>query len=146
MRCLLIAIPLAFVAAPAVAAPAPQPELIQIPSELTDPAFAARIARMTESLSKALLNLPIGEIEAAAEGRPVTEADRRRTVRDVGRLSDPHFERDLEQEIASARPRVESAMQAFARALPAMTRALSEVAEQVERATANMPQPGYPRR
>ena len=142
MRCLFIAIPLAFVAAPAAAAPAPQPEQIQIPPALTDPAFVDRISRMTESLSKALLNLPIGEIEAAAEGRPATEADRRRTVRDVGRIS----ERDLEQQIAQARPTLQAAMQAFARSLPSMTRALSEVADQVERASANMPQPGYPRR
>ncbi|HEU5481613.1 MAG TPA: hypothetical protein VFU80_00770 [Sphingomicrobium sp.] len=133
------------VSSAAYAAQAPQPaepEEIRIPPELTDPRFVERIAGMTEALSKALLDLPVGELQAAAEGRPATSADRRRTVRDVSRLS----ERDVEQQIAQARPRVEAAMQAFARALPAMTKALSEAADEVERATANMPQPGYPRR
>ena len=139
MRQYLFAIPLLVFAAPAVAAP--QQQEIQIPKELTDPEFVDRIAGMTEALSKALLDLPVGEIEAAAQGRPVTSADRGRTVREVGRIS----ERDLERQIAEARPRMRAAMQAFARALPAMTQALSEAAEQVERATANMPQPGYPR-
>jgi hypothetical protein len=135
---LLIALP----AVPAAAAQAPQHQQIHIPSELSDPEFIDRITGMTEVLSKALLDLPAGEIEAVAEGRPVTDADRRRTVRDMGQLS----ERDLEQHLAEARPRLRAAMQALATSLPAMTRVLSEMADQVERATANIPQPGYPRR
>jgi hypothetical protein len=135
---LLIALP----AVPAAAAQAPQNPQIEIPSELTDPEFIDRIAGMTEVLSKALLNLPAGEIEAVAEGRPVTDSDRRRTVRDVGQLS----ERDIERKIAEAGPQLRAAMQALATSLPAMTRTLSEMADQVERATANIPQPGYPRR
>ena len=146
MRYLLFAVPLAILAAPAAAAQSAQPEAISIPPELTDPKFVERIAGMTEALSKALLDLPVGEIAAAAEGRPATEADRRRTIRDIGRLSDPNFERDIQRQMVEARPRVEAAMQAFARALPSMTRSLSEMADRIERATANMPQPGYPRR
>jgi hypothetical protein len=133
---------LALGAAPVAAAPAPQHQQIEIPPELTDPQVIDRISGMTEALSKALLNMPVGEIEAAAEGRPVTDADRRRTVRDTSRIS----ERDLEQKLAEARPQIQAAMQALATSLPAMTRALSEMADQVERATANIPRPGYPRR
>jgi hypothetical protein len=129
-------------AAPAIAAQAPQPEEIRIPPELTDPQLIDRLTDMTEALSRVLLELPVGEIEAAAEGRPVTDADRRRTVREVGRIS----ERDIQQQVAAARPKLQAAMQAFASALPAMTKALSEAANEIERATANVPQPGYPRR
>jgi hypothetical protein len=132
---------LAALAVPAAAAPAPENRQIQIPPELTDPAFVDRITDMTEALSKVLLNLPVSGIEAAAQGRPVTDADRSRTVGDVGRIS----ERDLERKIAEARPQAQAAMQALSRTLPAMTKALSELADQVERATANLPQPGYPR-
>lgn len=134
------------VASPAAAAPAPQREPIRVPPELTDPEFIDRIAETTEALSEAMLSLPVGELEAAAEGREITDADRRRTVRDLGKLSDPDFERRVQQKIADARPQVQAAMQAFARALPAITKALSEAADRIERATANMPQPGYPRR
>lgn len=136
--CLLAIVPLALAAAPASAARAP----IGVPPELSDPKFVERITAMTESLSKALLDVPVGEIEAAAEGRAPTDADRNRTIGDVGRVS----RQDLERQIARARPQLEAAMQALARTLPAMTEALSKAAEEVERATANLPQPGYPRR
>lgn len=142
MRQYLFAIPLLFAALPAAAQPAPQREEIRIPPELTDPKLVDRLMEMNKALAKALLDVPVGEIEAAAQGRAPTEADRRRAVRDVARLS----ERDIERKIAEARPQVQAAMQAFARSLPAMTRALSEAANAVERAAANVPQPGYPRR
>lgn len=142
MRQYLFAIPLLFAALPAAAQSAPPREEIRIPPELTDPKLVDRLMEMNKALAKALLDLPVGEIEAAAQGRAPTEADRRRAVRDVARLS----ERDIERKIAEARPQVQAAMQAFARSLPAMTRALSEAADAVERAAANVPQPGYPRR
>lgn len=141
-RTFLIAAALAIPsAASAASAAAAQPGNLQIPSELTDPKFVERIAGMTDALSKALLDLPVGELEAAVEGRAATEADRRRKVRDVARISD----REIQQQIAAARPRVEAAMGAFAKALPEMTRSLSDMAERIERAAANVPQPGYPK-
>ena len=126
MRYTLFVIPFALLAAPA-AAQAQQPAPIQLPTELTDPRTAERIAGMT-----------VGEIEAAAEGRPVTAADRRRTIRDV---ANP----DVERKVAESGPKVRAAMQAFSAALPAIAEALSEAADKIERATANMPQPGYPK-
>lgn len=142
MRLCLIVISLLFAALPAPAAPAPQRDEIQVPPELTDPKLVDRLMEMNKALTKALLDLPVGELEAAVQGRAPTEADRRRTVRDSAHLS----EREIEQKIARARPQVEATMQAFARSLPAMTRALSQAADAIERATANMPQPGYPKR
>ena len=142
MRKLLLAIPLALAATPALAAPATGAEDIRIPPELTDPRFVERITGMTEALTRALMNMPVGEMEAIAQGRQVTDADRRRTVGDATRLS----EQDLQQQIAAARPAVQGAMQAFARSLPAVTRSLSEAAREIERVTENMPRPDYPRR
>ena len=138
MRYTLIALPLALLAAPALAQPAPQSRPIKIPPELTDPRMSERIVGMTEALSRAMLDLPIGEIQAAAEGRAATAADRRRTIRDL--------EPNAERKIAESGPRIRAAMQAFSAALPAITEALSEAADKIERATANMPQPGYPNR
>jgi len=142
MRQYLFAIPLLFVAMPAAAQQGPSPEEIRIPPELTDPKLVDRLLDMNKALTKALLDLPVGEVEAAVQGRSPTGADRRRTVRDSARLS----EREIEQKIAQARPKVQAAMQAFARSLPAMTKALSQAANAVERASANVPQPGYPKR
>ena len=152
MRCCLSVIPLVLLAAPVAAAPPPPPpqqpqqQQMQIPPELTNPKTAERIAAMSEALSKALLDLPVGEIQAAAEGRPATPADRKRTVRDIERARDPNFDRDIQRQIAEVGPQVQASMQAFARSLPAITQALSNAADEIERAAANMPRPDYPRR
>ena len=150
MRTSLLVLPLALIAAPALAqapsAPAAPPEAITIPPELTDPAMAERLARMMQSMSKAFLDLPVGEIEAAAEGRPVTRADRRRTLRELGRKDDPNFERNLDQTLANSRVAIQASMKAMAAALPAMMKGLAEASRELEKATANMPSPTYPKR
>ena len=157
MRAFQFILPLALIATPAVAqtqAPTPQsrpmpaapPETIGVPPELTDPAMAEKLGRMMQALSKAFLSLPVGEIEAAAEGRPATRADRRRTVRELGRKEDPNFERNLERDLAASRGAMHASMRAFAAAMPAMMKGLTDAAREIERATANLPSPNYPKR
>jgi hypothetical protein len=136
------------VAAPAAAQPAPE-EGFEIPAELTDPAMAETLGKMFGALTKTVMDMPVGEMQAAVEGRPPTAADKARTVRDVtGR--DPDFERKVEAQAAQALPRMQAGLKAMASSLPAMMKALEQAAEQMEgsidRATANMPQPGYPKR
>jgi hypothetical protein len=140
MRKALLLIPLAILAAPAVAAP-PPPEQIQIPPELTDPATADRLAGMAQALSKAFLDLPIGEVQAAAEGRPATAADRNITVRDLGRRDDPNIDRNVERQIANARPMIEQSMKAFSQSLPAISQALTQAADQMRQVADNLPRP-----
>ena len=147
MRVALLALPLLMAASPAIAQSAPvQPRQLQVPREFSDPRVAEQLARMTEVLGKALLNLPSGELEAIAEGREPTAADRQRTVRDAGRRRDPNFDRDFQQQIAQSRPIIESSMRAMSTALPALMQSLERVGEALERATANMPSPTYPKR
>ncbi|MEO5973133.1 MAG: hypothetical protein ABIP91_07210 [Sphingomicrobium sp.] len=154
MRPIMILAPLALAASPALAqsAPAPAPvgaapiEAISVPPELTDPRFTARIGDMMQALSKAFLNLPVGEIEAAVEGRRPTAADRRRTVREVGRRDDPNFERNLEAQIAGSEVAMEAGAKAMAAAIPAMMKGVQDAAREIEKATANLPSPVYPKR
>ena len=153
MRAFPLILPLALAASPALAqtspAPAPSPlapQTITVPPALTDPAMAEKLPRMMQAMSKAFLELPVGEIEAAAEGRPATRADRRRTLRQLGRAEDPNFERNLQRDIANAKPMIEASMKAMANALPAMMKGLSEAGRELEKATANLPSPNYPKR
>ena len=150
MRALHLIVPLALMASPSLAQtatpPAKSPEAATIPPALTDPAMADKLARMMQAMSKAFLNLPVGEIEAAAEGRPATRADRRRTVRESGRADDPNFERDFQRDVANSKPMIEAGMKALAAAMPAMIKGMSEAGRELEKATANMPAPNYPKR
>lgn len=143
MRLLLIALPLAFIASPAMAQPSNAP---QLPRELTDPAMADKLGKMAGALSRALLDLNVGEVQAAVEGRPVTEADRRRTVRDLAARGDPNIERQIERQAATSGAAIQAGAKAMAAALPAIMESVDRAAAEIDRATANLPRPGYPRR
>ena len=140
MRTALALLPLLMATAPvAAAAPQPQP---QVPPQLSDPAFADRLANAMQAMSKALLDMPVGELQAAAEGRQPTPADRARTVRDI----EPGVDREVQGKIAQARPMIRQSMKALSDALPAVMKSLHEAQESIERAAANMPDPNYPKR
>jgi hypothetical protein len=141
---LVLALPLMALAAPAAAAP--ERAISDIPPELTSPETAQKLGKMAGVLSKALLDLEVGEIAAAAEGREASPAEKRRTVRDLAAKGDPDLERDIERQVAAAGPMISRSMKAMSAALPALIRAMEGVADEMERATANLPQPGYPRR
>ena len=146
MRALIVIAAASLAATPVAAQEAPvqgSPE-VQIPKELTDPAVADKLVNMMQALSTAFLDLPVGEVEAAVEGRTPTAEDRKRTIRDVGQGDDPHFEQRLQQQIATAKPMMQASMKALAAALPAMIEGLSAAAKELEKATANLPSPNYP--
>ena len=145
MRLALIALPLAVLTSPAVAQaarPPAAPETIQLPPELTDPKWADRLTDAMAAMSKVFLELPVGEVEAAIEGRKPTAADKRRTIRTETRMS----EREIRQQIEETRPAMKAGMKALAAALPAMMRGMSDAQREFERAMANVPRPDYPRR
>jgi len=150
MRAIALLLPFAFAATPALAAePGAQGGQIQIPHELTDPATGEKLGKMARVLTRALMDMPVGEVQAAVEGREPTSADRRRTVRDVAG-GDPNLDRKVESQVAQAMPRLQAGMQAMAASLPSIMQTLQEAAEQMEgtidRATANLPDPSYPKR
>ena len=142
MRVMLALVPVAMLASPAAAQAPVDP--IRIPPELTDPAMADRLGRMMGAVTKSLMDLPVGEMEAAIQGRPVTPADRAKRIRDT--INDPYLEQRIAAEAANSGRTMQASMKAMAAALPAISRALSEVTEEIERATANLPSPTYPRR
>ena len=142
MRVTLALVPIAMLASPAAAqAPA---DTIRIPPALTDPAMADKLGRMMGAVTKSLMDLPVGEMEAAIEGRPVTPADRAKRVRDS--VNDPYLEQRIAAEAANGGRTMQASVKAMTNAMPAISRALNEAAQEIERATANLPQPGYPRR
>lgn len=137
----MLAVPLLVLAAPAVAAP----DTSGIEQALRDPATAERIDRSIGALTDALLDLKVGEFQAAIEGRQPNAADRALTVRELERRSgrDPEA---IRRQVREAGPAIAKSMNALAEALPALTRALADVEKAVERAAANMPDPTYPKR
>lgn len=141
MRIAFALVPMLVLAAPVAAQPPAAP-----PPQLTDPATADKLANAMQALSKALLDLPVGEVQAAIDGRAPTPADRRLTVRELGRRSDRNFDRDLQRQLANARPMIEQTMKALSDAIPGIMNGLAQARESLDRAVANMPNPTYPKR
>jgi hypothetical protein len=144
MRAKLLLLPLLMCAAPAFAQVAATAD--QLPLELTDPATADKLANAMQALSEAFLNLPVGEVQAAVEGRQPTVQEKKRTVRDLGRADNRNFDRDFQRQIANARPMVQQSIKALTSALPTMMQGIQSMEQSLERAVANMPDPTYPKR
>jgi hypothetical protein len=124
-------------ATPALAQPAPQ-----LPPEIMDGRMLDQLGDVAGVLAKALLNLPVGEVQAAIENRPVNPEDRQKTVAtEMGADG-----RDIDRDVERGKVAMKQGGQAMVRALPIITRELSRVGEQLDRALANMPSPTYPRR
>jgi hypothetical protein len=144
MRSGLLIVPLIVCAQQAAAQAPAAPQ--QVPPQLTDPAVTQKLANSMQALSKAFLDLRVGEVQAALEGRQATPSEKRMTVRDLGRQGDPNFERNLQQQVANAKPMIDQGMKALASALPAMMQGMEQAEKAMERAAANMPDPTYPKR
>ena len=138
MRHALALIPMGILAAPAIAQPAPP----QAPPQLTDPRTLDRVTDAMQAVSQAFLDMPVGNVEAALEGRPATPADRSRRVRDL----EPGLDRQVQTQVAQARPMIRQGAKALSDALPQIMQGIQQVQQSLERAAANMPDPNYPKR
>jgi len=141
MRACWIALPLMLAATPAVAAARQAP---QLPPEFSDPAMADKLGRMAGALTRSLMDLPVGELEAAVQGREPTPADRNKRVRDE--IGGPETQRQVEASVAQSGRQMQAMGRALVDSLPSIMSALGEVENSLERATANLPDPTYPRR
>ena len=140
MRTLLLALPLVLAPVPAAAAPADH----QLPPELSDPAMADKLGRMMGSLTKALMEMPIGELEASVQGRQPTAADKNKRVRDA--IGGPDAEKRVEADVAASGRQMQAMTKALVASLPTIMASLEGVERELERATANLPDPTYPKR
>ena len=144
MRKILIFVPLLMCATPALAQDAPP--AFQLPRELTDPQSAMKLAAKLQGISNALMNVRVGELGAALEGRQATRRERNVTVGDLVPRQDPNFEQHMQQKVATVGPKVLQTMQTLNRTLPQVMHDVDDVQRSVERAVANLPDPTYPQR
>lgn len=139
MRILIV--PLLLLSAPAAAAP----DMREIERALRDPATAERLDRSLEALTDAFLDLKVGGVKAALEGRKASPSEQSLTLRDLER-SEGRDPEAIRRHIREAGPALAKGLNALAEALPAMSRALGDIETAVARAAANMPDPNYPKR
>src|SRR5437868_2941143 len=128
MRKSLILLPLLIGATPAFA----QPYDAQPAPPLADPAIADRVADAAQGLTRALLDIRVGELKAAAEGREATPADRRMTIRDLSGRDGHDVDREVQTRIAQARPKIRQGMKALNESLPSVMQSLQQAQKSIE--------------
>ena len=106
--------------------------------------MADKLGRMMGSLTKALMEMPIGELEASVQGREPTAADKNKRVRDA--IGGPDAEKQVEAEVAASGRQMQAMTKALVASLPTIMASLEGVERELERATANLPDPTYPKR
>lgn len=99
---------------------------------LDDPDLPEKAARSTEALVAVLETLPIGNIEAAIDGREPTDADRVRTLGDVIDVDGREIGGELAMAIAENRPRIEAGIDAAVVTLPALLAAAETLRGELE--------------
>ena len=106
--------------------------------------MADKLGKMMGALTRALMDMPVGELEAAAQGREPTQADKAKKVRD--HIGGPDAERAVEAQVAASGRQMQVMTKALIASLPTIMKSLEGVEKELERATANLPDPTYPRR
>ena len=137
MRATILALPLLLSATPLYA----QTPVPQIP-----PAAADRVANTLDAVTDAIMSLPVGRLKAGIDGRASSPAEQQMTVGDLASRDDPAFESKLHRHIAQARPMVRQSIRAVNDAIPQVVEGLQQVSRSLQRATANLPDPTYPKR
>lgn len=136
MRTIILALPLLLGSTPLCAQVAP----------VIPPSAVDRATSTVGAITDAILDLRIGKLKAAIDGRQPTMAERQMTIRDLEARKDPNFEGKLRQQIAEARPALREGIARVNDAVPEVMDDLQRAGEALQRATANLPDPSYPRR
>jgi len=143
---MLAAVPLLCAAPAAAAEPTIDEAVNQAQRVLDDPRNGEVVTSIMDTLTDAFLNLPVGDIQAASEGRVATPEEKRLTVRDIARRDDPQFEARLKSQLAQSGPALRQSMHSLSAALPALAKSFEDAGKAIERMKANMPDPTYPKR
>lgn len=150
MRFFIALIATAALPTAALAQAAPRPadpsaaEVAEMQRQIADPATGAALSRVTGALTRALMDLPVGEMEAAIEGRAATAADKKRTVRDS--IGGPEEAARVEREVAASGAQVQVMQKALVAALPGMIAAAGEMEKAMDEARASLPREDDQRR
>lgn len=99
---------------------------------LDDPDLPEKAGRVTEALVTILDTLPIGQIEAAVEGREPTADDMSRTLGDVADLDGEALGEEVAIAIADNRHRIETGRNAVIATLPHLILAVESLKAELE--------------
>lgn len=133
MRNLAIAAGILALSAPAAAQPYPDEMDDEIVRDLPPPERIDEMGAAMDRMVGALMDIPVGGIAQAMEpDRRLSEAERRRTVRDMATRDDPYAEERMRGSIGAMTSGMGVMMEQVAVLAPVMRRSLAEMARSME--------------
>jgi hypothetical protein len=150
MRKFLIAAAVLTVAAPAfaqqpassaAAATAPlDPRDEELRRNLPDPAELKAMGEVAARAMEAMMDVPIGPLREAVEGRKLSRRERQETLGDVARRDDPEFKERMRDQMGVASVAMAALMEQMVTIAPVLRNTLEDVARRTEEAARQIPQ------
>ena len=116
----------------------------ELQKRLADPKTGAMISAITVAMTDAMMDMKVGPMVAAAEGRKPTRAEKKRTMRDMVEANDPKAEQKIKAAAAQSGQTLQAAGAAMAVMLPKLIEVFGTMGEQMEEVVANLPRPVDP--
>lgn len=131
---------------PVVAAPLPDPRDEEIRRSLPDPRELEAMGNVATRTMDAILDVPIGPLREAVEGRKLSPREREETIGDHARRDDPYFRERMRDQMGVATVALGALAEQMAVMTPVLRRTLEDVERRVEDAVRGLPPRDYDRR
>jgi len=138
--------PVAPTAAPAQRTQPVDPRDEEVVRNLPRQQDVERIGDVVDATVGAVLQVPVGPIKEAIEGRKLSRREREETLGDVASKDDPYFRERMRDQIAVAGVAMEVLAEQMAVMTPIFRRTLEDVERRVEDAARGLPPRDYDRR
>lgn len=122
------------------AAPGPNPRDEEMRQALPDPAEMKAMGEVAARAMDAMMDVPIGPLREAVEGRKLSPRERAETIGDQARREDPYFRERMRDQIGLATVAMGTLAEQMATIAPVLRRTLEEVEQRFEEAMRTAPQ------
>jgi hypothetical protein len=87
-----------------------------------------------------MMDVPVGPLREAVEGRKLSRKERQETLGDVARRDDPHFKERMRDQMGVATVAMGALMEQMVTIAPVLRNTLEDVARRTEEAARQVPQ------
>ena len=130
----------------ATTAPRPDPRDEELRRNMPDPAELKAMGDVAARAMEAMMDVPIGPLREAVEGRKLSRKEREETLGDVARRDDRQFKERMRGQMGVASIAMAALMEQMVTIAPVLRNTLEDVSRRVEDAARAAPQRPYERK
>jgi len=121
-------------------APLPDPRDEEMRRSMPDPAEVKAMGEVAARAMEAMMDVPIGPLREAVEGRKLSRREREETLGDVARRDDPNFKDRMRDQAQVATVAMGALMEQMVNIAPVLRNTLEDVVRRTEEAARQVPQ------